>query len=57
MGPEWHSDGCGLTGLYAAEVPSGSEDPKRTTWWASGYRAWEAGLVILWLGQLGVTLW
>ena len=56
MGPEWHSDGCGLTGLYAAEVP-GSEDPKRTTWWASGYRAWEAGLVILWLGQLGVTLW
>lgn len=40
MGPEWHSDGCGLTGLYAAEVP-GSEDPRRTTWWASGYRAWD----------------
>lgn len=38
MGPEWHSDGCGLTGLYAAQVPSGAE--RRSTWWVSGYRAW-----------------
>eukprot|EP00438_Fugacium_kawagutii_P017731 Skav203024 [mRNA] locus=scaffold583:346069:349973:+ [translate_table: standard] len=39
MGLEWHSDGCGLTGLYAAQVPSGAE--RRSTCWVSGYRAWE----------------
>ena len=23
MGMEWHTDGCGITGLYAAEAPVG----------------------------------
>eukprot|EP00434_Breviolum_minutum_P023575 symbB.v1.2.020795.t1/scaffold1769.1/size102324/5 len=39
MGMEWHTDGCGITGLYAAEVPSTGQ--KRTTCWASGYHAWD----------------
>ncbi|CAJ1360804.1 unnamed protein product [Effrenium voratum] len=39
IGKEWHTDGCGITGLLAAQVPLLA--PKRTTLWASGYRAWE----------------
>ncbi|CAK8991056.1 unnamed protein product [Durusdinium trenchii] len=40
MGTEWHTDGCGITGLFAAQVPGGGE-VKRTTIWANGYHAWE----------------
>ena len=39
MGMEWHTDGCGYTGLYCLQTP---EEPKRTTLFVSGYVAWDA---------------
>ncbi|CAE7474240.1 xan-1 [Symbiodinium natans] len=39
LGMDWHTDGCGITGLYAAQVPHGEQT--RNTLWASGYRAWD----------------
>lgn len=40
MGLEWHSDGLGLTALYAVQVPD-ERSAKRTTCWVSGYSAWD----------------